>query len=182
MSTTRNLDVLGLSRVAVGNTNGKEWATALNAGYRKMVGNYLFEPSAGVSFIHLTRTGYAESGAGALNLTYADSAFEVLRFSTGLRMQRIFALADGTTLRPELRVRYSYDARDVMPLTTATQEGMPGDPFSFEGVQLGRHALMLGGGLTWAKNRNFALFADYSVETRQYQTAQTAWGGVRINW
>jgi subtilase-type serine protease len=182
MSSTRNLDVLGLSRVATGSTNGQEWATALNAGYRQMVGNYLFEPSAGFSYIHLTRNGYAESGAGALNLTYDNSAFDALRFSTGLRAQRIFALANGSTLRPELRVRYSYDARDVMPLTTATQEGLPGDPFSFEGVELGRHALMLGGGLTWANNRNLALFADYNVETRKYQTVQTAWGGMRISW
>lgn len=187
MSTTRNLDVLGLSRIANGNTSGQEWATALNAGVRKMIGDYLFEPSAGVSFIRLTRTGYAETGAGALNLTYADSAFEALRFSTGLRMQRIVGFADGSTLRPELRVRYSYDARDVMPMTTATQEGIPGgDSFSFDGVSLGRHALLLGGGLTWAntwaKTRNFALFADYNVEMRKYSTAQTAWGGVRINW
>jgi len=89
---------------------------------------------------------------------------------------------NGYLLRPELRARYSYDAKDVMPTTTATMAGLPGFPFSFEGVQVGRSAAIFGGSLTLAKGNAFALFADYNVEMRRYETVQTAWGGLRMNW
>jgi ABC-type sugar transport system permease subunit len=46
----------------------------LNAGIRQRFGALLFEPSVGTSFIRVTRRGFAESGAGALNLSYESSA------------------------------------------------------------------------------------------------------------
>src|SRR6185295_11606127 len=128
MSTTRELEVLGLDRTSTGSTTGQEWAAGLNAGFRHRIGALMFEPSVGASFIRLTRKGFAESGAEALNLIYERSSLESLRFSAGMRTQAVFPLSNGFVLRPEFRFRFSYDARDLMPVTTATMEGLPGEP------------------------------------------------------
>jgi hypothetical protein len=61
-------------------------------------------------------------------------------------------------------------------------EGFPGDPFSFEGVRLGRAIGTFGGGLTLACANALAVFGDYTAEIRQQQTMQTAWGGLRVTW
>lgn len=182
MSTERDLDVLGLQATATGDTHGNEWAAALNTGYRWMSDGILLEPSAGVSYIRVTRVGFTESGADVLDLIYHDSSLESLRGIVGLRAQEFLPIANDLVLRPELRAQLSYDARDVMPTTTAAMQDIPADTFSFEGVNVGRIATLLGAGLTLASNKRLALHADYSIEMRQYETVQAAWGGLRVTW
>lgn len=182
MSTNRALDTLGLGLTAAGSTSGDELSAALNAGYRQPVAQWLLEPSVGVSYIRETRQGYTESGADALDMIYDSSSLDSLRWSAGLRAMTSVSVGDGYFLRPELRARYAYDTGNLAPITTGTLEGLPGLPFNFAGVDLGRNSGTFGAGVTLTRHNGLALFADYSVEARQYETVQTAWAGARATW
>ncbi|WP_294535087.1 autotransporter domain-containing protein [uncultured Rhodoblastus sp.] len=182
MSTIRRITALGLDRTAYGSASGNDWSAALGAGYRFSQHLFNIEPSLHVAWDQVGRRAYTETGAGALNLAIENNMLNALQFSAGLRINANFALGNGLAAQPELRVRYAYDALNLVPATTASLVGMPGIPFTFEGVNVGRSAAVLGASLTVVRRNSVAVFADYNAELRQHETAQVVMGGVRIVW
>jgi subtilase-type serine protease len=182
MATSRVINDLGLAGTAAGTTNGDEFAANFNAGYRRMIGQWLIEPSAGLAYVLETRQGFGESGAGVLDVNYNSSSLNTLQASAGIRTRTNVALADGYVISPEFRARYLYDALQTAPTTTATLEGLPDIPFTFAGVQVGRSGALVGGGLTLAKTERLALVGEYNAELRDRESVQTVWGGLRGTW
>ena len=182
MATSRAINDLGLAGVAAGTTSGNEFAAKFDAGYRRMVGQWLIEPSAGLAYVLETRQGFSESGAGVLDVDYDSSTLNALQASAGMRARTEFAFFDGIIVTPEFRARYLYDALQTAPITTATLQGLPGIPFTFAGVQVGRSGALVGGGLTLAKTERVALVGEYNAELREREAVQTVWGGLRGRW
>jgi len=182
IATSRMIDDLGLTGTAAGTTNGTEFAANLNAGYRRTIGQWLIEPSAGLAYVLETRQGFAESGAGVLDVDYNSSSLNALQASAGMRTQANFTFFDGFIITSEFRARFLYDTLQAAPTTTATLQGLPGIPFTFAGVQVGRSGALVGGGLTLAKTERLALVSEYNAELRERETLQTIWGGLRGRW
>ena len=173
MATSRVINDLGLAGTAAGTTNG---------GYRRMIGQWLIEPSAELAYVLETRQGFGESGVGVLDVNYDSSSLNTLQASAGVRTRTNVTLADRYVIIPEFRARYLYDALQTAPTTTATLQGLPDIPFSFAGVQVGRSGALLGGGLTLAKTERLALVGQYNAELRDRESVQTVWGGLRGTW
>jgi outer membrane autotransporter protein len=182
MTTVRQITALGLNRTAYGSASGDDWSAAVGGGYRLSQGLFNFEPSLHLAWDQIGRGAYTETGADALNLAVGNSALDALQLSAGLRVNANFVLENGIVVQPELRVRYVYEALDPVPATTASLTGMPGIPFTVEGVNTGRSAAVLGASLTVARRSSVAVFVDYNAELRQHETVQALTGGLRIVW
>jgi outer membrane autotransporter protein len=167
---------------AAASTGGSEWSTALNGGFRFGDGVTLFEPSVGLAYDHVSRDGYTESGADALNLTVSGGGLDSLRFSGGARAQTMVALGDGFVAWPELRARFVYETLNPVVTTTAVLQGIPDDPFEVMSVDTGHREVRLGAGVTVARVDNLAFFANYGAELRKNETVQSVVGGVRLTW
>jgi uncharacterized protein with beta-barrel porin domain len=60
--------------------------------------------------------------------------------------------------------------------------GIPGLPFTVEGVNTGHNAAVLGAGVTLTHGGSLALFVDYNAELRNHETVHAVVGGLRVVW
>ncbi len=184
LSSLRRIDTsdIGIVRAAAGSSGGSQWSASLAAGYRYSAGSFLLEPSVGLTWDRVGRGAYTETGADSLDLSLGASSLDSLRVSAGIRATAKFALGNGMVVQPELRARYSYETLAPVPTTTAELQGAPGLPFTLTGVDIGRSAAVLGGGITLARGKSFALFADCDAELRSHESVYAVLAGSRFAW
>jgi subtilase-type serine protease len=182
ITTSRFLNFDDFDQTALGSTHGQEASMRAAAGYSFIVDRFRVEPSAGIAFDHLTRSGYTETGASDVDLNVASSTLDSLRLSAGVRATGAFDLGGGFTAQPEVRARYEQHLLSEIPTTTLDFAGAPGDPFTIVGSRPGREAAVLGTGVTIGNGGGFALFADYTAELRAHETTQSVVAGLRVTW
>ena len=180
-STTRALAFGALQRVATGSADGDNLAVSLKAGGVWSAGALTFEPSLGFDWYRLTRSAFAESGAGAAGLDVASKTLDLILPSIGARLSSRLD-AGAFTLTPELSARYYYNAGDTTVGTTASLIGAPGVPFKVTATGLGRNIGVLAAGLSAQQTSNLKISAQYELQVADDLTAQTVSLGLRYTW
>lgn len=174
-------------RVAVGSTTqtassshgGHEWGIAAQVEFPRPWGDWEVAPLAGLRHARLSEDGFAESGAGAGNLTVSGRSTDQTVLSAGMQFAKRFASGQGGL---ELRAVASHLFGDADAPVTSQLAGQPAR-FTASGTPIERNALTLGATFAGAFSRNVSGYVDAACELRG--SGQNAYGvaaGVRVSW
>ncbi len=106
------VDGAGLvSENALGNTDGLTLSGGLSGGYDFLLGGLTVSPTLGVFYIDAQIDGFAEEGAGGLDLVYDEQKFKSLTANVGLRMVYAWKTSWGVVL-PHLRADFVREFED----------------------------------------------------------------------
>ncbi len=97
--------------LATGDTDGMTYSGGLSGGYDLPFGGFTLSPNLGLFYIDGAIDGFAERGAGGLNLLYDDQDFKSLTANLGLRMTYAWNLSWGVML-PHLRADFVREFQD----------------------------------------------------------------------
>ncbi|HEY5808785.1 MAG TPA: autotransporter outer membrane beta-barrel domain-containing protein, partial [Povalibacter sp.] len=96
---------------AFGDTDGLTWSSGLSGGYDFLFSGFTLSPNLGMFYIDATIDGFAESGAGGLDLIYDQQKFKSFTGNAGLRMTYAWKTSWGVVL-PHLRADFVREFED----------------------------------------------------------------------
>lgn len=139
---------------------------------------WTLQPMAALAFSRNQTNGFAEQGAGALNLQVAAQTVYSTKSMLGLK-----AGFDVGRLRIEPRVVWAHEFGKYNTPMTAQLQGA-GTPYQFQiaGVALNANTVVLGVGVSGRIHDNFNLFADLQTEQNARQRNLALLMGVRGKW
>ena len=181
-TTRRSLSFGGLAQSAQGKPDGNNADVVLRAGLSLPVGPLLVEPSLGLDWYRLTRSGFNEAGAPTVGLSVASQEIDVVQPSIGARVASQFKASSNLLVIPEARVRYFHDVGDgTVPVTASlASAGAPGGAFTTFAAYPGRDSVVVGGGVAAQTNSGMRLFVDYDAQLAGRMTAHAVTGGLRV--
>src|SRR5690606_18277486 len=154
---------------------------ATKAGVRVTMGGWDAEPSLGLDWYRLHRSGFQESGAGAASLNVASHTMDLIMPSVGARFTRTFETGS-YSWSPELRARYYHNLGDKRTHTKATMAGIGGAPFTVSGSGVGRHIGVVGAGVTIQAKENLQLSGSYDAFFGSHATSHNFMLGLKLRW
>lgn len=168
----------GIDRTASGSGQGHALGAALTAGHAFAADGVVIEPTAGIRYDRVLRTGFTETGAGTLGLSLDDDTLEALRTSLGLRVATGFTLG-AASVEAEVRARWDHDVLDA---SADSRASLAGTAFTVSSAAAGRDAAVLGAGVSARLADRLAGFASYDAELREGARAHVATAGLRYRW
>ena len=136
-------------------------------------------PRAGVQFLNLFESDFAETGANGFNLSNRGRNTDSFQPYVAVSSWRSFVTDEGIAITPEVRLGYSREAlSNSRQLTVATVNGTD---FPVQGVKPSKNMLTAGVGLTLRAQDNVYLYANYdAVVPTGNTTYQIVSAGLRI--
>ncbi len=126
---------------------------------------WTLQPLAGLSLSRNKADGFAETGAGALNLQVAAQTIHSSKAMLGAK-----AFFDSGRIRLEPRVIWAHEFGDLnTPMTAQFQGAATASPFQVSGATLKRDTLILGLGASGQHQQGVDLFADVQTEHNSRQ-------------
>jgi fibronectin-binding autotransporter adhesin len=176
ISTSRGFAGVGTAQESHG---GNEMTVGMQASLPTVVNGATVTPKAGLPFLYLSETVFAETGANGLSLSSGARSTNSLQPYLGLSVEQTFMTPEGAKLTPELRLGYSHEVlSNSRALTVATLDGTN---FLVQGVNPSKDMLTAGVGLTVRARDDVFLYANYDALVRTGNTAiQTVSAGLRI--
>lgn len=179
-TTRRDLGVFGSS--ARGRVDGAGVSAQARFGTAYTVQGWRLEPSVAVRFDHTGRDALTETGAGGLGLAVNRTSIDGVRTSASIRVDREFALAEGISVAPSLRLGYAHDFGDATAITNAAFLGAPSAGYRVTSARPGRDVFLAGAGATVKLPHNLAVFVNYAADIRGSGSVQAITGGLRFTW
>lgn len=176
IDTSRPILGIGTAQESHG---GDEVTAGTQFGLPLPVGQALVTPKAGLEFLHLGESSFAETGAGGFDLTSPSRTTDSLRPFVALAAAQDFTTADGTRIVPEARLGFSYEAlSNSRGLTVDTIGGVN---FQVPGARPSRAQLTAGIGVTVQARSDMDVYVDYDSIVHTGNTLdQAASAGLRI--
>jgi uncharacterized protein with beta-barrel porin domain len=151
----------GVDRSAAARYEGHEVTGFVESGLRRTLGRVLVEPFAGIDASRVSSAGFAESGAGSVNLVGSDALTASLRAAVGLRATRSLTGPGARTFAPRVEVRYLREVLDPTATVRVAFADASANPFAITSPADGSHAIAPSGGFVLGLNRRLWLSADY---------------------
>jgi fibronectin-binding autotransporter adhesin len=166
----------GTGLVASGNRSGNFAIVQANAAYDVPIGPVTIEPRASLAYIHAGQSGFAESGAGMLDLTYPGTGADTVEGRLTARVMRRF-VAGGWALAPwiEAGVQESFSglSRGVV-VTDGTFSA------AVSGVSPAPASAVVGIGISAAASESVDLFVRYQGQFSANQDENAFTGGLEV--
>jgi outer membrane autotransporter protein len=143
----RHIDLGPASRYAESEYDGNQSSSYVGAGYHFEWGGFKISPIVSVQHTHLSEDGYAEQGAGALNLTVDDRSEDSLQSVAGLHITHRGHVG-WVGIESRLRTRWTHEFETDGRELDATFSEAGGASFSTTGPPGDDDRLQLGGGIT----------------------------------
>ena len=161
----RRIQSTQLSRTASASWDAEDWGAGAEAGFTLFtVGDFGFQPIAGVDWLSLTEEDYRESGAGSLSL---DVDPDDLESTTGRFGARIFGKIDLEGigfLVPELRGFWQREFGDRDRVLRARLIGAStGGALVVHGAEMPRDVVILGVGWSGNVGERIQILLDYDA-------------------
>ena len=174
----RNVTVGALNRLASSDFDSSTLAGYGEASYAIAMNGWTLQPLAGLSLSRNKADGFAETGAGALNLQVAEQTINSSRSMLGAK-----AFFDAGRIRFEPRVIWAHEFGDLnTPMTAQFQGAATASPFQISGATLKRDTLILGISATGSLSKGVDLFADVQAEHNSAQRNLAVLVGLRSRW
>lgn len=159
--TTRNTHLTG---VAAGDFDGYLYGARVIAGMPiALREDMTLTPYAGIEAHHIKQNGYTEAGAGVLSLNVSANNADRVRSLIGAELGTLKKLADGSVLRPALKLNWRHEFLTDGVNTTASLLG-GGGQFESTGQAVNRNIYGLTGRLNWEKTEQLELAVELGVE------------------
>jgi outer membrane autotransporter protein len=179
-TTDRNIMFPGVNRIATGTPGGNQFGGDLDGGHEFHSGNWIFGPSAGLTYVNLGIDSFNETGAGAANLAINNQSTDSLRSRLGGTV-RYHAKVGSVVLAPHMSAFWQHEFLDGTSNITSQFEGLPAGTFSVQTVKGDSDNALLGAGLDAELNDTVTLFIDYGAEAGGATFfGQSATGGVKV--
>jgi outer membrane autotransporter protein len=183
---TRPIAIPGLAqRTALGHTNAEQFFGQLEAGYKVELGGpwqSFATPFARLQGSTASQAGFAETGAGSLNLTVAGQTTNSLRSVLGVQAGASFDLGWRDRLAIVARLGWSHEYADTARPVNASFAGAPASPFAVAGADAPRDGAILGLATTTHITESTSLYLRYDAELAGGNTSHIVSGGVRLIW
>lgn len=179
---TRDIAFPGVVRTATGEPQSNAFLMSLEAGYGFALGGASrVTPFAGFETILVRQNGFAESGAGAVDLLVDGQSSATASGLLGASIAHRF-LAGPTAVDVMLRAGWRHDFADTDRTVSATFAGLPGAPFTVAGAEAPRDAALLGAtiGVAASKASAVEFFASYDGLISGASNAHTA--SIGLSW
>jgi outer membrane autotransporter protein len=154
---------------ASGETDGWQASLKGEVGRDYAHGKFTLTPSFGVQYTYLDVDGYTETGAGSANLIVNTDAMSTFDLTAGGKAAYTIALANGNTLRPNVRAGVTTRAGDTN-LDATSRFTSVATNFSTPGVKTDRTGFNLGAGLLLGSANGMDVSADYDADIRDGYT------------
>jgi fibronectin-binding autotransporter adhesin len=159
--------------------DGQEFTVAAQASLPLEISGVRVTPRAGVQFLNLFESDFAETGANGFNLSNRGRNTDSFQPYVAVSSWRSFVTDEGIAITPEVRLGYSREAlSNSRQLTVATVNATD---FPVQGVKPSKNMLTAGVGLTLRAQDNVYLYANYdAVVPTGNTTYQIVSAGLRI--
>lgn len=147
-SGTRRITFPGLDRKANAKYAGNDLTVFLTAGRHFDVDELTVTPLASLQNSFLNMRGYAETGAGDINLQVAEQHYTFLESGLGMSVAQHFDFGEGRDLLPEVHVKWLHEILDVNIQNTVALVAPGSTSFVTSGPNNSPDTLNLGTGIT----------------------------------
>lgn len=180
VSTTRNMDIGGISRTATADYWSQTLGAGLEARYEFELAHNLFVGPVGTLDIGWTGHGGAtESGAGSLNQTIAPSDSWQLDTGIGLAARYDMPLDDGANVSVVGKAIWQHSFVDSTPSQQVSLAG-GGGPFVVSGADPGSDRLRLIAGVEYQPNPDVIVSLDYAATLSGAEMSHAARLALRV--
>ena len=180
--TKRYVDIGSLDRTAHAAYGGSSFSFHTEVG-RNLRGQFVhFQPYAALEYIQLHQNGFAETGAGAADLSVGGVEADALRGFLGSRLSSYFRTNEGRLITLEGRAAWRHEFLNESRVLDAGFAGQTGAAFAIDGINVDRDAALLGTGLSFDVTKTFKLSANYDLLLSTNYAAHAGTGGAEFAW
>ena len=140
--------------------------------------NWLIGPYAALRYVYLSEDGFAETGAGSVNLRVDGHSTEALSSELGLRVAHVIEAGNGRWV-PEVRAAWNYDFGIGDNTISGAFAGVPGASFSLPETDSGGSGATIGAGVTYLQGNGFSTSLQFNGEFREGYSAYGVLGYIR---
>jgi outer membrane autotransporter protein len=177
IDVTRHIAFPGFAGTATSSYGADQATLYGEAGWRLRVGSLDVMPWTGLAWSQARVQGFAEEGAGVVDLLSDGATYRMLDAIAGIRFGTSFAHA-GLTWMPQARIAWTHSFGDIDPrLDLAFHNG---GAFVVAGVRREPDALALGAGLNVFDAGAVSGFIDYTAILSDGARDHTATAGLRV--
>ena len=176
-TSTRHIELPGVSTTASGSLRGFGGLFATEVGYRLKLNDITLKPFAGLSTQMFRRGGFTETSD--FGLTFPAQTFNKLTASAGVMATTQFRVGNGLTLMPMLKLTYARDLRDD---ALVSQAALLDEPFLIQTASPGRDAVIVNAGLVAWQTDALRVYGSYTGEVRRNAVAHQVMAGIRKTW
>ncbi|WP_131118488.1 autotransporter domain-containing protein [Lichenihabitans psoromatis] len=140
-------------------------------------------PFVAVEYANLQSDGFSETsnaGVGTLGLNVRDRTTESLPVFVGARFDSIYAMGNGTVLRPYLTLAYVHEFSPTRNLVHSFLS-LPNATFLVAGARPAEDAAQVKAGFEYGLRPGVALFANFDGEFSGISNTYAGQGGLRVS-
>jgi len=173
--STRN--IVALARTATSKPRAQELNVDASGGFDRRIGSVLVSPFVGLAYDRVAAGAFAESGAGAVNLTVSPFTAESLRSTLGAQISREVKV-DGRRLSPYASASWRHEFKSQSRAIDA--QFSTGGSFTVHTADVARDGASLGAGIRAELGRGWSSELGYTGDFRPGFRAHTLNGDLRL--
>ena len=180
--SSRQLVFGTINRRAEADYHGDEFAFYAEHGRIFRLGRFQFQPYGALQYINLHQSAFSETGADSMNLSVDAVGAQSFTGHLGTRLTCYKNLGPNLILAPEFRALWRHEFLDENRIVSAAFAAVPTGSYAVSGLDLGRDAAVLGGGVNLYLGRRTSLFANYDLLLNAVQVVHAGTGGLQVVW
>lgn len=161
---SRRIAFGGIDRTAKSDYAGQQYSLFVEGGYAFEGAGLVVTPLASLQVMRLHINGYAETGAGAADLTVAAQDYNLFESGLGARLAYP-VLQEGLRITPELHAKWLYDFAGSRQQATSRFSGS-GVSFSTQGIEPAQSSVNVGAKLSLETQCNMTFSLNYDLEKK----------------
>jgi outer membrane autotransporter protein len=179
--TSREISFGEIMRTANADYSGHAFSAYTEVEYRFMLNTLQVIPMASFQASSLTREGFTEEDAGALDLDADREHTSSLLGSLGVRLRKAFRMDKGS-ISPEVRARWLHEFSTDRYVLNAAFVGSALSTFTVKEDRPNRDSIVLGLGLSYETTKNLDLFLAYDANISGDRTEHGGSLGLQYRW
>lgn len=181
ITSSRDVTFGTVDLTALADYDGEVAFFSAQAGYSVDLGNngWQLTPEIGIAYVDSDQDGFAETGAGPVNLVVDAFSADSLRLSGQLRLSKAMRTGNNGWVVPYVRVGVAHELEDDLRPITAAFEDTTG-AFTVFGRPAAGTTALFGAGISGDIASGISLFVDYAGELSGRFSSHNITGGARI--
>jgi subtilase-type serine protease len=180
-TTRRDVSLPGTRAEARGNSSSTEILGSFEGGYALALGTATLTPFVGLSFGSVDQNGFAEIGAGALDLATHKQTLSSVKTALGARLNNDLTLA-GRVFTTDLSVGWSHEFAAIDRNVLTAFSGAPATGFLIDGARVARNSAIVGLGFATAVSTKGNVYLHYDGDLAGSATSHAISAGFHYSW
>ena len=148
-SGTRDIIFPGVARQAKNKYNGQSYTAIATTGFHLRSGDFAATPLASIQYSRVDLDGYAETGAGDIDLRVASRSYEFVESTLGLKLSKNVHYHGGVFI-PEVHAKWLHEFKNPGLSQVAAFDVAGSQSFVVPGLKVSDNTLNVGAGIVLA--------------------------------